>query len=77
MYDIAALAQQFQADGFVLVRNFLTEVELTNLDRQLHRYIRHVAVPVPQVTFAFRLIFFAYLSADDFLPAFLPAQTPS
>ena len=45
-HDPAALAERFQADGFVLVRQFLSEQELANLDRHLQRYVQEVVPTV-------------------------------
>ena len=52
MFDIAALADRFQTDGFVLVRDFLTAAETVHLDQHLQRYIQQVVPSVaPQHVF--------------------------
>jgi len=47
MHDVVALADRFQTDGFVLVRQFLSAAEVANLDEQLERYIREVVPTIP------------------------------
>ncbi len=46
MHDVDAIAEQFTADGFVVVRRFLSEAEVDQLDRRLEHFIEHV---VPHV----------------------------
>lgn len=52
--DVSELRQQYETDGFVVVRSFLSADELAQLNEQLDRYIREVLPTLPKTAAFFQ-----------------------